>query len=227
MGLLLASAIFEKVQKILHDETGVRATTPELLGWLNSGQREIVILKPNALTKNESVAMAAGTKQALPAAGLVLIDVIRNMGSDGLTPGRAITSIKREVLDVAIPDWHSGTPNVVAKHYVYDVRDPKNFYLVPPQPAGTSQRIEIIYSVTPTDLTAANQAISVDDIYEGVLIDYVLYRSYSKDAGGAGNAELAIAHYQAFQSALGVKLSGEARFRAPAKTAETSQRVQE
>lgn len=210
MGTILASAIFLKAQRLLLDETAIRWLEPELLGWLNSGQREIVLLKPNSCVKNEAVQMMAGTKQALPAGGLVLIDVVRNMGADGATPGRAITGVQRDVLDTVSPDWHSASANAVAKHYVYDVRDPKNFYLYPPQPPATTQRVEIVYSVAPTELTATSDVISVDDIYEGCLIDYLLYRAYSKDAEFAGNGERAVAHFQAFQSALGVKLKGEA-----------------
>lgn len=210
MGTILASSIFAKVVKILLDDTNVRWTPEELLGWLNSGQREVVLLKPNSLTKNESVSLVAGTKQTIPPTGLVLIDVIRNMGANGTTPGRAVTGIARDVLDTVIPDWHSSAADAVAKHFVYDVRDPKSFYLYPPQPASTTQKMEIVYSVSPQDLGDDGDAIAIDDIYEGALIDYVLYRAYSKDAEFAGNSARALGHYQAFQSALGIKLKGEA-----------------
>lgn len=225
MGLILASAIFDKALELLVDEAGIRWQPEKLRGWLNTGQRELVVLKPNALTKNEAVAVVAGSKQTLPAAGLVLIDVIRNMGDGGTTPGRAITSISRDALDTVMPDWHSMEGSAVAKHYVYDVRDPKTFYLYPPQPADTTQQVEIVYSVAPVDLTAATQPIAVDDIYEGCMIDYVLYRAYSKDGVSPGNKELALAHYQAFQTALGVKLTGEAGI-APKYPPRTAQQAQ-
>lgn len=215
MGLILASAIFSKASELLTDTGNGNWTVPDLLGWLNSGQREIVVWKPNACTKNESVLMVAGSKQALPAAGLVLIDVIRNMGADGATPGNAVTGIGRDVLDTVLPGWHSSSSSAAAKKFVYDVRDPKNYYLYPPQPANTTQRLEIIYSVTPVDLTSQTQAIAVDDIYEGCLINYILYRAHSRNDGSAGGTEQAVLHFQAFQSALGVKLKGETGFKPP------------
>lgn len=216
MGNILAAALFSKAARLLVDETNVRWTNAELIGWLNSGQREIVLLKPNSLTTNAAVAMTAGTKQSLPATGLMLIDVVRNMGLDGLTPGRAVTAISRDVLDTSIPDWHAATPSAAAKHYVYDARDPKVFYLYPPQPASPA-KLEIVYSVAPADIDIDTDTITVDDIYEGCLIDYILYRAYSKDADFAGNGERAMAHYQAFQSALGLKLKNEAGMAPPMK----------
>jgi hypothetical protein len=42
------------------------------------------------------------------------------------------------------------------------------------------------------------------------MLDYMLYRAYSKDAEYAANAQRAVAHFQAFQNALGVKSQTEA-----------------
>ncbi|MCK7581011.1 MAG: hypothetical protein MZV65_38935 [Chromatiales bacterium] len=47
--------------------------------------------------------------------------------------------------------------------------------------------------------------IKLDDIYANAILDYVLYRAYSKDAEYAANAQRAALHYQAFTNALGVK----------------------
>jgi hypothetical protein len=215
MGIILVQAIFDKVQRISMDELGVRWEEPELLGWLNSAQREIVFHKPNSAAVNAVHALVAGTKQTIPPAGLMLIDVIRNMGS-GTTPGRTITAINRDALDGALPDWHSSTASAVVKHFVYDVRDPKTFYVYPPQPTGTAQKVELVYPVAPTDLTAASQAIGVDDIYEARLVDYILYRAYSKGDGAPSDAALAAGYANAFYTALGVKLQAESQF-APSK----------
>ena len=43
----------------------------------------------------------------------------------------------------------------------------------------------------------------VDDIYANALIDYVLYRSYMKDAEFAGNAQRANNHFQLFANSVG------------------------
>lgn len=205
MGTLLASSIISKAQIIIQDTTGVRWPDTELLGWLNEGQREIVMLKPDASVKNESLALVAGTKQTIPSSGIILISVVRNMGVNGTTPGNAVRSIKRNVLDEQLPNWHSSAASATVIYVVTDPRNPKVFYTYPPQPSATPGQVEIVYSAAPTDVGAVGNAISVDDIYSGSLLDYCLFRAYSKDAEYAGNQNRAVAHYQKFMETLGAK----------------------
>lgn len=201
MSTITAQSVVDKVQVILQDTTGVRWPDSELLDWLNDGQREIVLYKPNAFIKNLAVRMAGGTKQSLPADGVQLIDVVRNMGTNGTTPGRAVRITMREVLDSQLPDWHSETPNSVVKHYVYSLLDPKNFYVYPPQPAAGQGYIELVYGASPTD-TTLNGPITLDDIYQNVLVDYILYRAYSKDTEYAADQNRAATHQNAYIAAL-------------------------
>ena len=202
--------IADKVEILLQDETNVRWTEAELLGWINSGQREVAIAKPNALTSNTTMQLtASATKQTIPATGIQLMEVVRNMGADGLTPGRAITGIDRSVLDMTIPTWHSDANAAGAvKHFTFDPRDPKTFYVYPKAPA-TALYIELIISTNPTQLASMASNIAYDDIYETVLIDYVLYRAYGKDSKHTSNMQRSTNHYQAFQNALGLKSRGE------------------
>lgn len=201
MSTITAQSVVNKVQVILQDTTGVRWPDSELLDWLNDGQREIVLYKPNAFIKNLAVRMAGGTKQSLPADGVQLIDVVRNMGTNGTTPGRAVRITMREVLDSQLPDWHSETPNSVVKHYVYSLLDPKNFYVYPPQPAAGQGYIELVYGASPADTTLVG-TITLDDIYQNVLVDYILYRAYSKDTEYAADQNRAATHQNAYIAAL-------------------------
>lgn len=201
MATVTAASVIGKAQTILQDTTGIRWPDTELLGWLNDGQREIVLYKPNAFVRNTAVKLDAGTKQSLPADGVQLIDVPRNMGTDGTTPGRAIRITMREILDAQTPDWHSSTPNSVTRHYMYSVLDPKNFYVWPPQPPSTQGYVEMIYGAAPTDATLVG-TITVDDIYQTILLDYVLFRAYSKDTEYAADQNRAAAHQSAYIAAL-------------------------
>ena len=201
MSTITAQSVVDKVQVILQDTTGVRWPDSELLDWLNDGQREIVLYKPNAFIKNLAVRMAGGTKQSLPADGVQLIDVVRNMGTNGTTPGRAVRITMREVLDSQLPDWHSETPSSVVKHYVYSLLDPKNFYVYPPQPAAGQGYVELVYGASPTDTTLVG-TITLDDIYQNVLVDYILYRAYSKDTEYAADQNRAATHQNAYIAAL-------------------------
>ena len=47
--------------------------------------------------------------------------------------------------------------------------------------------------------------MGVNDIYGNAVIDYILYKSYVKDAENAGNSQRATGHYNLFLSAIGQK----------------------
>lgn len=209
MGTILASEIIAKAQTLLQDATGIRWPGSELLDWLNEGQREIVILKPDAYIVASSVQLIAGAKQSLPAACLILLDVVRNMGVNGNTPGRAIVAISKTVMDEMIPDWHTSTADGIVMYSVYDIRSPKTFYVYPPQPAISPQQVEISCSSLPANIASVGSAILLDDIYSGSLLDYCMYRAYSKDAEYAVDGGRAMAHYRKFAETLGAKIQVE------------------
>jgi hypothetical protein len=208
MPTITAQAIISKAQTILQDTTGIRWPTTELLGWINDGQREIVMLRPDAYTKISTFALTAGTKQAIPSDGVMLIEVIRNMGTNGTTPSGAIRKVPRQILDGQVPGWHSATAAATVQHYTVEDRAPKNFYVYPPS-LGTTQ-VEVLYSAAPPDVASASNVISVDDIYSTVLLDYLMYRAYSKDTEYAGNADRAALARKAFENAMGLKAAADA-----------------
>ena len=66
MGTILASAIVDKAEIILLDDTNVRWASTELLAYLNEGQRAIVLLKPDTNVTTDSYPLVEGTKQSIP-----------------------------------------------------------------------------------------------------------------------------------------------------------------
>lgn len=205
MATTKVTTILKNAQTILLDRTGTRWPLQELLGWLNMGQLAIVNHRPDALSKSAVFSTQLGTYQELPAEGLRLIDVVRNEG----VSKRPVRQIARHVLDDQHIDWHDETsPAQAVDHFTYDDRSPKSFYLFP-APALNVQ-IRIVYSVAPPAITIANfetdaTTISIDDTYVNPLMDFVLFRAYSKDATYAGNAERAMMALQSFNNALGIK----------------------
>jgi hypothetical protein len=200
MSTITAGALIDRSSIILQDKTNIRWPRDELLGWLNDGQREIVLHKPNAYIKNVAIALTTGSKQALPVDGVSLIDVSRNVN------GNAIRVVSREILDAQSPGWHMMAAAVAVKHYVYSPLDPKTYYVYPPSNGGSS--VDLIYAASPSDV-AEGAAILVDDVYATALINYILYRAYSKDAEYAANASQATAFYQQFMALLGAKVTAE------------------
>lgn len=222
MGTITGQNIADKAELVLSDSSNVRWAEAELLGWINTAQRAIASLKPNATAAVANVTMVAGAKQSLPSGYQSLISVTRNMGT-GSTPGRAITMVNKVDLDTAFPGWHgSSYAATTVKACAFDERDPRTFWVYPPQPAATTQQIEAEVSAAPSDLDELASAISVDDIYEPVILDYVLYRAFSKDIASAPNRERADAHQRRYMEALGIRSQVESAY-APRRQAQPPQ----
>ena len=209
---LTAQSLILRAVTTLQDTTSIRWPANELVRYLNDGQRELAMLRPDALSANATVSLTAGAKQALPSNASKLIDVIRNTSGNK----RAVRMTTRTILDSQIPNWYNLTGVTEVLHYTYDVRDPKVFYVYPPA-AASGASVDLVYSAYPTDITepadgalytSVTGTISVPDIYGNTLVDYVLYRAYTKDSEFAGNAQRATAHYGAFSAALTAELNG-------------------
>lgn len=213
---ITAQSIVRRAFDVIQDTTAVRWPTNELVRWLNDAQREVAMYRPDAMSTNTTMTCVAGSRQSIAAltpAGTKLINVIKNSASAGTK--RAVRLIEREVLDSQNPTWHAQTGAIDAVHYMFDARDPKTFYVYPP--ALVTTQLDIVYSALPTDVTepangadytAVSGNISVPDIFANALLDYILYRAYSKDSEYAGNTQRAAAHYQAFANSMGVEVKG-------------------
>ena len=166
MGNISAISIIDRSETTLQDTTNTRWPFQELLNYLNDGQREIVLQKPEAYVKNELALLTPGAaKQSIPTSGIVLLDVTRNMGtaSNESTPGRAIRIASKEILDAQIPDWSYATNSLgYIQHYMFDPRDPKHYYVYPKAP-GSAHYVEMIFSAAPTDVQLLSVTTAVND----------------------------------------------------------------
>lgn len=288
MPTITGTAVLDKAAIILQDSAGVRWNkSTEMIGWLDDGQREIVLLKPEASIRNEAITLTASeSKQSIPTGGIQFMKLTRNMGANGTTAGMPIRQVDQEVLDSVSPGWHSAVnTSGVIKGFSFDPRDPKHFY-VSPRAGASAWTVEAVFSANPSSVLVPGVSlssstdkfsstahglsdgdrvcfstigaavatsghsiaidttyfvvnkttndfqisatlggspvlfdtggtvtyvglISIDDIYANALIDYVLYRAYSKEADFAANAQIAAAHYAAMAGSLGVKSNNE------------------
>lgn len=212
-----------------------RWTERELVHWLNDGQVAICSLVPIASSRVDAVKLAAGTRQSIaaiaaadckpgdgstpsqPIYGTQFIGPRRNMGADGLTPGRAVRVVERDMLDTTDPTWHTKTGNAI-RSVVYDPETPRYFY-VSPGSTG-SLWLEIAYTSAPIAIpntaSAGSEAylvggsstlpISVDDEYGTALVDYVVARANLKDVTYSEPAKAAF-HTQQFLGVLNAKVA--------------------
>lgn len=196
---IAAADLISRAGEILQDEDHIRWEVPELLRWINDAARETIVRRPAARSVAKVLALAAGTRQELPVGGVELLDVVRNIAPDGVTPGRAVRRIDRQLLDDQNPDWHTARPSSKVKHFTFDERAPRIFYVYPPAAAGT--KVETLHSELPPEVKAEADTLDMGAEYINVLVSYMVYRALSKDSEFA-NGTVAALHYQSFIDAV-------------------------
>jgi len=188
------------------DEDYDQITKLEWAEYLNSAQRQVALVRPDASFSIESILLVSGTKQSLPSNGLRLLDIVRNMGVDGLIPGRPVTATDQATMDLYDRNWHTKTGQTSIKAYMLDERSPKEFYVTPPVVVGTAVYVEAKMSVLPTEIADPDiDAIGLDDIYEGPIRHWMLHRAYSKETDSPGSQQQARIHWNWFFQSLGIK----------------------
>jgi hypothetical protein len=196
---IAATDLISRTSNILQDIAHVRWTVPEMLQWANDAARETIVRRPAARAVRGNVTLVAGTAQTLPAGGIELLDVVRNMGTTGTTPGRIVRRVERRLLDDQNPDWHTMKAASTIKHFSFDERSPSIFYIYPPAVADV--KLEALFSELPPALVAEGDTLDMGAEYINVLVHYMVFRCLSKDSE-FGNGTIAAAHYQAFVDAV-------------------------
>lgn len=219
---MLANKIITDASIILMDVDFVRWPVKELAGWLDHGVLTIITVKPSASSETMSLSLARGTKQMLPNDQRIrqLLDIMRNLGGANGAAGRAIRSVSRSELDGNEPNWHD--PRYVpfrkeVRHFVFDETLPREFYVVPGNDgtgtveaavATLPERVVDRVTTNVDDIESYNVEVGIGDEYEPALLDYVLYRAFSKEDLAAA-PQRAVTHYQAFATAIGLQTQVE------------------
>ncbi len=205
-----AKSIIRRVVETLQDPTSIRWPVPELVRYLNDGQREVKLHRPDTVRQTGDIVLVAGSRQTLPTNADKLIEIWHNKSSK-----RAVQMVDRRILDDQSPNWHALPASADILHYTYDARVPTEFFVYPPAIGGNS--LVGAFSVNPADIAepadgslyaAVAGNVAVIDALANCLQDYILYRAYTKDSEYAGNGARAQGHYAAFANALGIEVKG-------------------
>ncbi|CAB4134878.1 hypothetical protein UFOVP275_28 [uncultured Caudovirales phage] len=183
------------------DPNTIRWSDAELLRWVNDSRMAILTRRPAACSKVANFTLVAGTQQAIPSDGVQLLDIIRNMGSSGLTPGRAIRRTDRQNIDDHDLNWHAAAQSTEISQFTYDDRSTRVFFVTPPAVAGT--QVLGVYASIPTAVASTAENLNIDIENMDAVVNYVCYRAKSKDSQYANAAEAA-AYYGAFNDSLGI-----------------------
>lgn len=203
-----------------------RYTQRELVTWLNEGQKAIAKYVPSSCSRVDAIKLVPGTKQQIKKVlaanikpgdgstakdlyGIAVSSLIRNMGSDGVTPGRAIRVLDRETLDAFTPNWHSQTGDYV-EGFIYDPRTPQVFYVTPGVKAAASLWVEAQLIANPDEVPVDGSygmngndttTISIDEQNTDDLTNYILARAYAKDSESS-NVQMSSMYGQQFVSSI-------------------------
>jgi hypothetical protein len=185
---------------------------PDLVNWYNFGQRLLVAYLPDANAVIDVMKLASGAKQSLPARGLGLINIYRNMGTDGLTPGAAITGVSLEAVKAFDLNWSTATEVQEILNYMQDPVDKTFFYNSPPSD-GTGYIEYEFGQVPPIAVYDAggvweNLMVGVHEKYVDSLLNYILHRCYEKDTDFPGNLERSMHHRSMFYESAGLPSPG-------------------
>lgn len=206
---MIAREIIDRAGLMLSDTEGARWTRTTLLDFVNEAVWQVVLVRPDASAKIVAIQLAPGSRQALPDDGLRLLEIIRNMGQDGSSPGQAVRLTERGSLDAANSAWHAGQGASEIAEYLYDIRRPGAYYVYPPAAASPPVFVEIAYVASPPPIEDEGGELGLDDVYAGPVLDWVLYRAFHADTeSGAGRAR-AEHHFEAFYRALDRKTQSD------------------
>lgn len=203
MAFLTCGALIDGVQQTqLNDVDKVTWSEEVLLSTLNQALAMLILVRPDASAKVSELACVQGTRQTLPSDGLRLLKVVRNIKPEGLA-GRAVRLMNINDLDSIAPDWHSDPEKDTIKEYMFDERNPKQFYIYPPARIGVLLDIE--YAFMPDPITSREQMLPVDITYQQPLHEFMLYKLLSGEGGQGQGAQ----HLNTGLSLIGAKPATE------------------
>jgi hypothetical protein len=212
---ILVKDALARVSGLLNDLSPqyARWSEAELVRWLNDAQAAVAKYLPSASTRIDTIKLQPGTRQSIaviaaadckpgdgstpqaPIHGIQLLGVVRNMGDDGVTPGRAIRFTDRDVIDAVNPLWHTKSDATV-RSASFKPTSPKTFYVSPGVagevwaeveylamplliPAGGAPGLEI-YAVGGTN--NSTEKLTIDDENIDEVVYYTVARAHMTDA---------------------------------------------
>jgi hypothetical protein len=183
-----AQTVIDEVRRIIHDEDPTfRWTDAELIDYINAAMRQTVVILPEANTVEtiEDTLTSRIARQSLPAGGIKFIKVARNYADDGTTPQGVVRFSEKDALDTFEPTWEYVSVKADGanyfEHYCHDDRE-SDVYYVYPAPVEDNKMLAVVYSAIPTVITVVGDSIPMADKYINAIVQYVTYRSLTKEA---------------------------------------------
>lgn len=214
-------SVIDRIDSVTSDTSRKRFSLARISLWMNEAQSVISEASANATAAYRAVSLVAGAHQSLandPTAGWIrLHKVVCNADSGGAPVGASVRQVSADQLDQVVRAWRAG-PAAATIEYATDERDPKAFSVFPPAVAGS--KLFVLASTRPgpvcvlnlsqTALLDAAEVIGLSDGLDVPMVDWVLYRLFSRDSSDPAYQARAKDHLAAAQLALGVTLKDAA-----------------
>jgi hypothetical protein len=181
------------LQEITTD--GTRWANQELVDWAGEFYQLASSVNPAEFSGVREFTCVSGTKQDAPNNVVQIIDITRNLDGTKMP----IFATTKNVLDSTRRGWHGELESQAQEVFVLDERYPRTFYVWPPAQAGS--KVEVVAIAVPekhliADYSGGTASIKCSDRLTPSMVDYILFRAYSKDAEFAGNQQRSDIHYR-------------------------------
>lgn len=215
---VLTQSVIDRVDHVTSDPQRKRFRLADIATFINEAQSLIAEVAARASAKTLAFTMGAGAHQDLrtdtATRWIRLHEVVCHADNSGAPTGPTLRRMDRGMLDRVDRAWRSASPVAQPVEYAQDETLPFEFDLYPPAVAGG--KLFVVASVRPADICALNpggtalanpsEVIGLNDGFDIPMVDWVLYRLFSRETSDQAYQVRAKDHFAAAQAALGVTL---------------------
>ena len=196
-----AADILDRVSMQLNDTARTRWTERMLLNYLTDAMRQTVLNRPDANAKVSVMKLEAGQqRQSIPDDMLMLLRVTRNMGDDGKTPGKSLTTTTREAMD-SFGDMAPNYEYSEVFQYAFVQTTPRYFWVYPLPSEDVYVELECAGDVP--QLMSVEEELPLSNIWAEPLREYCLYRAFSLNGTSSADRLRASDHLQQYYISIG------------------------
>ncbi|CAE6958680.1 DUF6682 family protein [Paraburkholderia domus] len=208
------ASLVDEVSLLLNDAEAdypnIRWTRGELVEYANDAAGQIAMLRPDLFEQTDTVTLKPGDRQTLPDNAL-FYRVDGTLDSKGQLQGRPYAAdavaarVSRLWFDaIACRDSCAARSKpYVINSWVFDPNDPSSFYVDPPVPASPPVRVVVTLS-RPPQRANEDADLSADTRFHNAIIEFMLYRAFSKDEDSQTSLARSDRHKQHFYEMLGL-----------------------
>ncbi|WP_372237303.1 DUF6682 family protein [Burkholderia sp. SRS-W-2-2016] len=219
-------SLVDEVAQLLNDAEpdyqNIRWTRIELVEYANDASAQIAMLRPDLFEQTETIDLKPGDRQTLPDGALVWrVEGTLNSRDEligrpfrGDATAARVASLWFDALacrDACGPFTASPPKPYAISSYVFDPDGPSMFYVDPPVPAGQSVRAVVSLSRVPTRADEDSD-VPVDGRFHNAVIEFMLYRAFSKDEDSQTSLARSNGHKTHFYEMIGLSKRAEDEF---------------